>query len=676
MCLSNINSIQAASASTSDKTLAPYFFIDSDNPDLDRLPLKTTTVDVTIAGVIANVQIQQTYRNEGKRAIEAKYLFPGSTKAAIYALTLHVGERTIEAKIKEKQQAQAEYAQAKQEGKSAALLEQERPNVFQMNVANILPGDEIKVDLRYTELLVPTDNIYQFVFPTVVGPRYPSPKNSATHPPEKWVANPYLQQGTKSSTNFNFSMVINAGMPIQDISSPSHQVDVKFTSAEHANLTLANTGTNENNQDVIINYRLAGAKIQSGLILYTGKSDQEKFFLAMVEPPIAVPPEIIPAREYVFVLDVSGSMSGFPLNTAKTLISNLISKLKPSDMFNVVVFSDSSHFFSEQFILANTSNVQRAITFITQQSGGGGTELLPALKQALAIPTNNETSRSLVIITDGYLSGETQVFDLIRSNLGTANAFAFGIGSSVNRFLIEGIANVGKGEPFVVTDYNHADAEAERFRNYISTPILTNIHFKFNGIEVYDVQPNALPDLLAQRPLIITGKWKGTQAGSLAITGTNGAGEFTQVFDFKQIDPGADNIALRYLWARKHIADLVDYQNVSNNSARVATITALGLKYNLVTDYTSFVAVDDVIRNTNVKDQTVVVQPLPLPAGVTNSAVPSPPFVAYSKSPGNSGNNGRSISWSESSSPEPDTWFLFGVATLLLGWTQRRHLRK
>jgi Ca-activated chloride channel family protein len=636
---------------TNDKTLAPYFFVHSDDPSLDRLPLKATEVETTVSGVIADVVVRQTYKNEGTRPIEAQYVFPGSTRAAVYGLTLRVGERTIEAKIREKEQAKAEYAQAKAEGKSAALLEQHRPNVFQMNVANILPGDDIRVELRYTELLVPTDGTYQFVYPTVVGPRYSNQAAATAPASEKWVANPYLRQGQAPTSAFSFNLALNAGMPIQDIASPSHQVDVTYEGPNRAVLNLAASGRNENDRDVIIDYRLTGQTIESGLLLYEG--EQENFFLAMVEPPAQVKPERIPPREYIFVLDVSGSMNGFPLDTAKTLLHDLIGKLKPDDTFNVLLFSGANELMAERSLPADPGNIQTALNFIDNQRGGGGTELLPALQRALAVPTDEYRSRSFVVMTDGYVSVETEAFDLIRQNLGRANVFAFGIGSSVNRFLIEGMAKAGLGEPFIVTQPDHAAAEAERFRRYIESPVLTHIGYEFDGFDAYDVQPVKLPDLFAQRPVILFGKWKGKKDGSLTLTGFSGTGPFRKRFELADIGARPDNAALRYLWARSRLADLADYEKVRPGSELAQAITTLGLTYNLLTSHTSFIAVDTVARNTHPDQQTTVKQPLPLPAGVSDLAV------------------GGAVP----SGPEPETWLLFGAASAVFGWARRRQAR-
>ena len=207
-----------------DKTLSPYFLIKSHDPDVDRLPLKSTHAEVHISGVIADVNVTQVYKNEGKKPIEAIYVFPASTKAAVYGMKMTIGERTITANIREREQARHEYNQAKQAGKSASLLEQHRPNVFQMNVANILPSDVIKVELKYTELLIPTDKVYEFAYPTVVGPRYVDQQSDEAGSAETWTSNPYLRQGEPPTYMFNMSVHIAAGLPIKDIACTSHKI--------------------------------------------------------------------------------------------------------------------------------------------------------------------------------------------------------------------------------------------------------------------------------------------------------------------------------------------------------------------------------------------------------------------------------------------------------------------
>ena len=601
-----------------DRTLSPYFFVRSGDPSLDRLPLKSTSASVRIAGVIADVQVTQLYKNEGKKPIEAVYVFPASTRAAVYGMKMTIGSRVVEARIRKRDEARRDYEKARDEGKTASLLEQQRPNVFQMNVANIMPGDEIKVELDYSELIIPTDKVYEFVYPTVVGPRYANRPAAGAVAKEAWVKNPYLHQGQAPTYDFGITVDINAGMPVSRIASPSHDIKVAYQGSSSATVTLDPSERQAGNRDFILRYRLDGDKIQTGLLLSRG--EKENHFLLMLQPPRQTRPDAIPAREYIFIVDVSGSMHGFPLDISKRLLKDLISGLKPTDRFNVLLFSGGSAVLAEESLSATPEHISQAIGFIDHQQGGGGTELLPAMQRALALKQAAGCSRTLVIATDGYVSVEEETFDLIRQNLGQANLFAFGIGSGVNRHLIEGMAHVGKGEPFIITNPEEAPAKAERFRQLIASPMLTQVKLNVTGFDAYDIEPANIPDVLSDRPVIVFGKWRGEAKGTLTISGVTGEGRFRQNIAVDAVKPSPANDALCLLWARERIALLSDYNLLGADDKRIQEVTDLGLRYHLLTAYTSFVAVDSQVRNQGGK-QTTVAQPLPLPQGVSDYAV-------------------------------------------------------
>ena len=616
---------QQGAEENTDRTLSPYFLVKGD-PNVDQLPLKDTSVEIAVSGVIADVRVVQTYRNEGTRAINATYVFPASTRAAVYGMRMRIGDEVIVAKIKEREKAKEEFETAKKEGKSASLLEQSRPNVFTMNLANLMPNEMVEIELRYTELLVPTDGVYEVVYPTVVGPRYMSPKESGDGKENQFVETPYLRQGEKPTSTFNISARIAAGVPIRELDCSTHAMASEWQGQSVAQLTLDGSDRFQGNRDFILRYRLAGDQIASGLILYQGVD--ENFFLYMAQPPKRVVTEDIPSRDFVFVVDVSGSMEGFPLDTSKKLLEDLIGGLRPTDFFNVILFSGDSTALSESPLPANQENISRAIQLIEQQRGSGGTELLPAIQQAMHIPTQPGVSRSVVLITDGYVSIEEGVFKYIRQNLGQANVFAFGIGSGVNRHLIEGVAKAGLGEPFVVEDQTKAADVAAMFREYIQTPVLTDIQIRADGFEIYDVEPGSFPDLLAQRPVVLFGKWRGNPTGTIELTGKTGRGDFVTRLDVSSVQPDEGNRALRYLWARTRIAELSDHGYGEVTDDAVKEITALGLKYNLLTRYTSFIAVREKVVNPNGPADDVN-QALPLPVGVSDMAVGSEPELLW-----------------------------------------------
>ncbi len=602
---------------SADRTLSPCFFVKGEAA-VDALPLKATSARVAIAGVLADVTVTQVYRNTGTRPLEAIYVFPGSTRSAVHALTMRIGERVLRAQIKARDEARADYERARQEGRSASLLEQHRPNVFQMNVANILPGDEIRVELSYTELLVPTGGTYSFVFPTVVGPRYAGKAGTTSDTGEAWVANSYTHAGEKPATTFDLLLRLAAGMPIARLSCDTHRTAIAFDGKADATVRLDPSEAHGGNRDFILRYQLAGAAVQSGLLLDQGREGNT--FLLLAQPPKRVAPKDLPPREYVFIMDVSGSQMGFPIEVSKVLMKEMIEGLRPQDRFNVMVFEGSAAFWSpEGSVAATPEHAREALAFVGAQNGGGGTELASALRKALGLPRVPGISRTFVVSTDGYISADGQVFDLIRRNLGAANLFAFGIGSSVNRHLIEGMARAGQGEAFVVTRPEQAAAEAERFRAYVSSPVLTNVRLTTNGFQVKDLEPVQLPDVLADRPVLCLGTWTGEARGTVTISGMTGAGPWHQTFDVAQVADRA-HPALGQLWARQRIQRLADDDPAGTDADRKAEVTRLGLRYHLLTAYTSFVAVDTQVRNAG-GGSTPVTQPLPMPEGVSDAAI-------------------------------------------------------
>lgn len=649
-----------------DKLLAPYFVIQSEGADIstDYFPLKSTEVTTNINGVIAETYVVQTYENQGDKPINAQYVFPTSSTATVHGMKMEIGNHVVTATIKEKEEAKEEYEEAKEEGKSASLLEQKRPNVFTMDVANIMPGDTARIELHYTELISCREGEYEFIFPTVVGPRYIAPQDGSSPVPDTyvpsrdipeeggqsdeedadasagneeaagndetaddWAASPYLPEGVLPDSEYHINVNLSTGVPIADVTCKSHEINVAKETDSLARITLADSEDFAGNRDFILKYRLTGESVQSGLVLT--ENDSEKYFFLTVQPPERFTPEDIPPREYIFVLDVSGSMYGYPLDTAKDLIRNLVSGLKETDSFNLVLFSDDTYLLAPKSLAANSKNVQKAIDLIDEQEGGGGTSMLPALTEAISVPMKEDIARSVVIITDGYISNEDDIYDLINQNMDSASFFSFGIGCSVNDYLIKGIAQCGMGESFLVTDSEDANASAERFASYIEAPLLTGITVDYEGFNVYDVATATPSILYAQKPLILFGKWRGEPAGTITVSGKAGGQEYKQEISVADAAVDAENESIRYLWARTKLDQLAGYGSIRNDDSVKEEITKLGLDYNMTTPYTSFVAVVEEVRNPDGESEDVK-QASPLPLQVSNLAVGGG-YTAYSE---------------------------------------------
>lgn len=598
-------------AQSTVKTEAPYLVIPTQNA---HVPLLKSNATVDVVGTIAHVRLTQTYHNKGTTPIEAQYVFPMSLEAAVHDMTMTIGNRVVRAKIFEKQKAAQVYKDAVKEGKRAAKMDQSRPNVFQMKLGNIMPGDYISMDVYYTEMLLPTKGDYYLVVPSAVGPRFTGENTTG----DTTFNQPYTKKGIADTFTYDIQASIQAGIIIQKVESTSHEIKVAYPTAQQALITLRDGVKNPANRDFILNYSLRGDAINTGLMLY--EHNDEKFFAYLMEPPARPAHNHITAREYVFVVDVSGSMNGYPLEVSKQLMRNLLCNLNPEDTFNVQLFASSSTIYSPKPVKAIEENIEDAILFLSTGQGGGGTQLLKALQTAYALPRSNEGSaRSMVIITDGYVSVEKEAFQLIENNLDKANVFTFGIGSSVNRYLIEGMSKVSQTASFIATSFEEANALAETFKTYIETPLLTQVSFKTKGFEVYDLASQTVPDVFANRPVLIFGKYKGDATGKIIIKGYQGRKKITHTYEVSTGTNSQNNKALRYLWARKKIATLNDYNNNFGEEVK-AQVTQLGLQYNLMTKYTSFVAVDEVVANKKGTLKTVK-QPLPMPLHVENSAV-------------------------------------------------------
>ncbi|MDF1751263.1 MAG: VIT domain-containing protein [Verrucomicrobiales bacterium] len=611
----------------SDRVEAPYFKVNTGGVRAETFPLHSTEVKARISGVIADVTVKQVYQNRGEVPIEAVYLFPGSTRSAIHGLEMKIGSRVIVAKVQEKQSARKQYEAAKAARKTASLLVQHRPNVFQMEVANIQPGEVIEVILKYTEHLFPEERVYQFVYPAVVAPRFSSDKSGGDD--EDWVSNPYLTKNQVAGTRFNVDVSLAAGMPIHGIRCNTHDTDQKFVSKEEARVRIKGDDKTTGDRDFVLRYRLSDKQIDAGTLFHKGNEANENFFSVTIQPPLREAPEEVLNREYLFIVDVSGSMSGYPLNTAKSLVKDLVGDLRADDRFNIVAFASGQHLYSPHSVKGSQKELKRAVDWMESRTGSGGTEMLGAFQKALSLPeADAETSRIIIVITDGLVSFDRQAFEMVRENLGKANLFAFGIGSSTNRYLVEGLAVAGHGESFFVTDSDRAALMAQRFRKYVESPVLTDIDLKLNGVDIYDTIPETIPDVFADRPITVYGKWKGELKGEVTLSGVTSKGRINLTKPIQQSE-ARNEPALSYLWARQKIRDLDDFEGKTPSPEAKEEIINLGLKYNLMTRFTSFLAIDEVVRNNNATTTPnyTVTQNTPMPQGISGGSTPGPGII-------------------------------------------------
>lgn len=635
--------------------------IDKDGKPIGQCPLKHTDVKVEISGYVARVNVTQQFENPYKEKIEAIYVFPLSSDAAVDDMLMKVGERTIRGQIKKREEARQIYEAAKNAGKVASLLDQERPNIFTQSVANIMPGESVTVTISYVEILKYEDGEYSFVFPMVVGPRYIpggttgqqgtgwSPDTTQV-PDASKITPPVTPEGTRAGHDISITVSLNAGLPIKRINSKLHEIDTKKIDESRqttVGITLK-TGKTIPNKDFVLNWEVAGDKIEDAILTSSiataleGSIIGDGFFTLILQPPKRPAKTEISPKEMVFVIDVSGSMRGQPIEKAKETMKLCIEMMNDSDTFNLIAFNPvpTKLFDAPQ---SNTKeNREKGLQFLASKLGSGGTEMLSAALAALTTPPDPNRVRIVCFMTDGYVGNDMQIIDAVQKNIGNARLFSFGVGTSVNRFLLDNMARMGRGEVDYVNLTEPGHRAAERFHERIACPLLTDISIDWGGLPVADIYPSNIPDLFSAKPLVLKGRYTKAAKGEITLKGKIAGREFTRKIFLELPDDNPINAtdgfitgsittgssqpsALGSVWARARIDDLMsqDLLGIQQGNPKPEIkdqITHLGLEFRLMTQYTSFVAVEEMVITEGGKPKTITV-PVEMPEGVSYDGV-------------------------------------------------------
>ena len=608
-------------AANTGETAGSLTVVDSSGNRKSACPLKHTDVKAEISGFISRVVVTQHFENPFKEKIEAVYTFPLPQNAAVDDMTMIVGERTVKGKILRREDAQAVYEAAKASGHTAGLLDQERPNIFTQSVANILPGEEVKITISYVETLRYEDGAYEFMFPMVVGPRYvpgvakPDGPGTDQVPDAARITPPSPQAGMRAGHDISLEVNLDAGLIVDDIRSRSHDVAIERPNPRSARLRLKENSTIPN-KDFILRYDVAGQAMQDALL--THRAGRGGFFTMILQPPQRVAPEDVMPKELVFVLDTSGSMQGFPIEKAKETMKLALDNLYPSDTFNLITFSGDTHILFPQPVAATKENLTKAQMFLESRAGSGGTEMMKAITAALA-PSNDQSHvRIVCFMTDGYVGNDMAIISEVQK-YPNARVFAFGIGDSPNRFLLDKMAEAGRGEVEYVSLRDDGSAAARRFHERVRNPLLTDISIEWNGLQVADVYPQRIPDLFGAKPVVLTGRYSSPGQGTIRLKGKVAGNNFTRDIAVSFPETMASHDVLASLWARSRIDSLMaqDYAGAQANTMRAdlkETITQLGIEYRLMTQFTSFVAVEEMIVTEGGQPRRVDV-PVEVPAG-------------------------------------------------------------
>jgi Ca-activated chloride channel family protein len=553
------------------------------------VPLEHTDVQIHVAGHLADVTLTQTFHNPYPDKIEAVYLFPLPTGAAVHQMDIRIGQRVIRGAIHRRNDAERIYERARDRGHVAALLTQERPNLFTQAVANIEPGARVDVSLRYSQSLAYENGAYELVFPMVAGPRY-LPGDGRDAPAGKPAVQPaVLPPGMRPATDIALRVDVDAGVPIRDLASPSHRIDVQRPAEARASLRIAADDAIPN-RDFILRYAVAGPAPAFAVLAHRD-GDQGSFFL-LAQPPASASAAVEP-REIVFVLDTSSSMAGAPLAKARELIRRVLAGLRPDDTYQIVRFADTASALGPAPIASKPQNIRYTLDWLDTLSAAGGTEMVTGIRAALDVPHDPARLRITVFLTDGYIGNEDQILAMVAAHMGDARLFSFGVGSAVNRYLLEEMAAMGRGAAQFVRPDEDTEAAVRRFHDRIDAPVLTDLRIDWKGLAVADTVPGRIPDLFGGQPLVLTGHY--TRPGQATITVHGRRGGRPVSFDVPVNLPAhaPAHPAIARVWARSRITELDRALVRKHDPAVENQIIELALRHQLMSRYTAFVAADE-----------------------------------------------------------------------------------
>ena len=587
-------------------TQGSLFASDKKGVQLGACPLKHTAVTVDVSGFVARVRVVQDFENPFPDPIEAVYTFPLSQNAAVDRMTMLIGTRTIRGKILKREEARQVYETARSEGKTAALLDQERPNIFTQSVANVMPGESVRVEISYVETLNYENGAYEFVFPMTVGPRYiPSGVQDAAK-----ISPPIAAE--RAGHDVSITVNLDAGVPVESIRSGSHEIEQINFSPGNSKVSLKNEKAIPN-KDFILRYDVTGKRVEDAVIAH--RSERGGFFTLILQPPDFPAPEDRTPKEIVFVLDTSGSMHGFPIEKAKEAMKLSLEGLYPDDTFNLITFAGETSVLFDGPVPATQANIELAQAFLDEHRGGGGTEMMKAIKTALDPSDSKEHLRIVCFMTDGYVGNENEIIAEVQRHP-KARVFSFGIGDSVNRFLLDKMAEAGRGEVEYVSLSDDGSKAAKRFYERVRSPMLTDISIDWNGLGVTDVYPSKPGDLFSAKPVIVTGRFARGGKGSIKLKGNVAGQPYEREIAVTLPDAEPANDSLASLWARRRVDQL---SNEALNSPKAEAlnkqITDLALEFGLMTQFTSFVAVEEKVVNQNGQPVRVEV-PVEAPDGM------------------------------------------------------------
>lgn len=593
-------------------------------------------VAMTVTGMINRVGVTQSFTNPTDSWQEGIYVFPLPGNAAVDRLRLRIGKRIIEGQIKEKQAAKKTYQQAKQQGKRAALTEQERPNIFTTSVANIAPHETIKVEIEYQQIVNYDNGVFSLRFPMVTGARYiPGKQQINGFAGSGWAVNtdrvadaaritpPVMQAGADRKNEVTIEIDLDAGLALDKIDSTYHEIEINrqndryLIKLEHES-TLAN-------RDFELTWQ-PHPGLAPKAALFTEKNNADTYSMIMLLPPAVEKSETI-SREVIYVIDTSGSMGGQSIIQARAALELALSRLKPGDRFNVIQFNSFTSSLFGRSVPVTPETLQQAISHVRSLEADGGTEMAAALRTALSHQTENNDLRQVVFLTDGSIGNEQALFEIIQNRLGRSRLFTIGIGSAPNSYFMQRAAGFGRGTYTYIGKIEEVQTRMQALFEKIENPVLKDIHIDWGptgnppDIEAW---PQKIADLYRGEPLLITARADQLPA-QIQISGRAADEQWTANL---KLNGGQNRQGIAALWARNKIAALMEQKRDAEFESIKQIIIQTALQHRLVSQFTSLVAVDVTpVRPTDKKPETNAI-PVHLPDGWEYSKVFGHPFPA------------------------------------------------
>lgn len=607
--------------------------IDPDGKPGSGCPLEHTSVKAEISGFVSRVEVKQIFGNPRQEKIEAIYTFPLSSDGAVDEMLMKVGNRVVRGEIRRREDARQIYEAARNKGHVASLLDQERPNIFTQSIANIMPGEKVEITIKYVEVLNYEDGYFRFVFPMVVGPRFipgrPDGKqgtgwseDTTSVPDASRITPPVAEKGQRAGHDIDIAVSIDAGVPIEKVQSLLHEVEIEQKAKNKAVVTLKDKNEIPN-RDFVLKYLVAADQIRSGVLAH--RDGESGYVTVMMIAPKRVSSEQVAPRELIFIIDTSGSQRGLPLEKAKETTKYIIDRMNPNDTFNVIDFNDTPRMLFSSPKKNAPETREKALKYVESLQGNGGTRMIPALWEALSTTPAENRLRIVTFMTDGLVGNDFEIISMIKKLRGKSRWFSFGTGNSVNRFLLDNVARVGGGEVDYILLNSPGETVAKKFYERIASPILTDISVSFGKLAVEEVYPAEVSDLWSHKPMIFKARYSKPGEGTVSIKGFRGGMPYEETLKVKLPEKETANSSLESLWARAKVDDLMDrdlmgIQRGNPDKEIKELIVAVGLSHKIMTQFTSFIAVEEAAVTVDGKPVTVTV-PVEMPQGVSREGV-------------------------------------------------------